>query len=247
MCKAGGPRCASGLRAMGISNFGPPDVKWRTAKESNNEPAAIIEKYGVHVGAAALNFAKWATEDEPQTSLDVLAALPDGWELVGFEDRVKSPSSLARKLEVEIGKGRTLTFAKAKINDALRYTMLDTTNSFARGVADSLVALQKCSYDIVQLTNMFVSDARYKGFHATGHAPVTLFEVQYHTPQSYLVKQQTDSLYHRFRELPPGSKEARKLESEMQRLSDSIQNPPNIATIAVGNVRTNSIKVKRNK
>ncbi len=140
----------------------------------------------------------------------------------GLANNLKSEESLIRKLaEVEPG----------DIGDALRYTMVASADDLAGAAAKTLADLQSKGYEVVKITNTYKKGAAYKGLNTQLKAPNgQVFELQFHTPDSFHIKQNiTHAMYEEARKLPLSSPRNQQLVEEMFRISDSIQEPAGLA------------------
>jgi hypothetical protein len=161
---------------------------------------------------------------EPKVSKDISdAARQTGGKQEGLEFRIKKEESLARKLATEPGK---------PINDSLRYTTVYEPNQLAGGAEQTMSKLESLGYEKVAVKNTFEEGSRYMGINTTFKSPEgQIFELQFHTPESFNVKQNlTHGLYEEFR--LPSTTNARRIElqQEMNRITGTITIPPGIRT-----------------
>nr|WP_232556752.1 hypothetical protein [Ralstonia solanacearum] len=128
-----------------------------------------------------------------------------GAQLVGLGHRLKSSGSLREKLKQLVAhKQVTLEDAVPLVNDALRYGVTLPPRDFAAGCRRIQAALDEQGHARVKLVNHFTK--QYELFSAInvtlrnpgGH----LWEIQFHTPQTFDLKEQFHELYkqsHRLR------------------------------------------------
>jgi len=94
-------------------------------------------------------------------------------------------------------------------------------------------SLEDAGYTKVQVKNTFKPGAVYKGVNTTFESPQgQKFELQFHTPESFDMKQNvTHGLYEKARlpETPPAEKAA--IVKQMRSLSDSVPQPDNVDQI----------------
>lgn len=152
-----------------------------------------------------------------------------------LDSKFKTAGSLRRKLQSELadlGPGASLQDAVDKINDALRYTMTLPEEGFASGMKSTINRFRQQGITIpeggakkfwVEGNSYFGSN--YSFTHPNGH----VFELQFHTPQSSLVKYETlHPLYEQQRVLPKGDPLRQELADRMQAASDTVTIPPGL-------------------
>jgi hypothetical protein len=136
--------------------------------------------------------------------------------LAGFEARLKSFDSLARKTATAI-QAENLTAAEAlgDIRDSIRYTVMTPGDDFAAASAQVTDRLAAEGFENVSFKNTFGGDG-YQGINTTWRDPSTghSFEVQFHTPESFAAKTETHLLYEEAR--LPGTDPARVAELNQQ-------------------------------
>lgn len=87
-----------------------------------------------------------------------------------------------------------------RIPDAVRYTYQFDAADYARGYQDVCSHLGSEGYTLVRSTNTWDSPD-YKGINTRWSTPEgPLFEVQFHTPDSFAAKQETHELYEKIRD-----------------------------------------------
>ncbi|AXV84016.1 type III effector protein (plasmid) [Ralstonia solanacearum] len=127
-----------------------------------------------------------------------------GAQLVGLGHRLKSSGSLREKLKQLVAhKHLTLEEAVPLVNDALRYSVALLPQNFADGCRHIQAALDEQGHARVKLVNHFTK--QYEPFSAVnvtlrspeGH----LWEIQFHTPQTFDLKEQFHDLYKRSHQL----------------------------------------------
>ena len=144
--------------------------------------------------------------------------------MVGLDYRLKTINSLERKIEQS--PGRT-------INDALRYTMTFDTDSFTANVQKTMDTLKNKEYKLQAMTNTFRDGAPYKGINSTYLSPDgELFELQFHTPESFDVKQNVNHiLYEQQRILNRSNPLYDQLQLQMIENSALVPNPIGVEVI----------------
>ncbi|KUL36218.1 ATP nucleotide 3'-pyrophosphokinase [Streptomyces sp. NRRL F-4489] len=127
------------------------------------------------------------------------AALLTHATVVGFEQRLKSPDSLKRKVATRMREtpGQSVQTSLAMINDAVRYTLQWPTGQYTRGVTAAAGLLSSWGDDSTRWSNTWGRPKGYKGINSAWRAPRSgqVFEVQFHTPRSKAAQLETHKLY----------------------------------------------------
>lgn len=133
-------------------------------------------------------------------------------ELIGFDNRLKSPDSLKRKVATAMKEapGQSVEAALATINDAVRYTLQWPDARYTTGVVAASSHLAAWGNDSVRWKNTWGSSG-YKGVNSGWREPRSgmRFEIQFHTPASKWAQEETHKLYEEQR-LPGTSPERKK-------------------------------------
>ena len=158
--------------------------------------------------------------------------------------KLKKPNRIAAKI-LTSNKGKGKTILNPVIKDSLRYTYVIDKNNYVNEVNRIVDSLNEKGYNTYQLNNSWTSDG-YKGINVTFmNENRNLFEVQFHTDESYIEK---SSLTHEPYEIFRNS----YLDDDIKRTARDIQNnfdrsvaiPPNVKTIKEIN-NTNMYDVRR--
>ena len=142
--------------------------------------------------------------------------LPNG-NLVGIDYRLKGRASLTRKMNTMFSEeGFLLDDIPANISDALRYTQVFDPEDYARGMARTMASLQDEGYDVLKFKNYWGGDM-YQGVNTVIRGPNgQVFELQFHTPQSFHTKEFiTHKWYEAARKLPISHPDRKALERKM--------------------------------
>lgn len=164
-----------------------------------------------------------ASQAEKRVTPDLQGlANQQGMKMEGLDFRLKTEDSLIRKL------GDT---PADQVGDALRYTMVSGADDLAGNAASTLRTLQDKGYEVVKVKNTFLPDAPYKGLNTQLRSPDgQLFELQFHTPQSFDVKQNlTHKLYEEFRVLAEGDPRRAEIAGKLIDISRAIPEPKGLA------------------
>ena len=156
--------------------------------------------------------------------------------LVPETDRyaLKSPDRFKEKLADRIGDepGRSAGELSSEIHDAVRYTFLTDKNSYSRELGDVRVTLEKAGYELLTLRNMWGAE-EYKGVNSRWRDPVSavVFEVQFHTHESWSAKQATHDAYEKITSPLASIGRKERLREEMRDISSAVPIPPRIREI----------------
>lgn len=119
-----------------------------------------------------------------------------GGEMVGLRYRFKTPESLQEKIERDIktaavkGVEMSPANAGAKIADALRFTATTTPSQLIKMQDDVLHALEADGHQVTKLKNTWNPREAYNGINVQLRAKDgTPYELQFHTPESFDMKQ----------------------------------------------------------
>jgi uncharacterized protein YukE len=161
------------------------------------------------------------------------AAQQTGGTPVGRRWWVKSHASLARKI-LEDMRARALPADEAarEVTDALRFTITYPGESLAGNVEHALDRLRGQGYEVLEVQNSWVDGNRYKGVNVDLKAPGgQVFELQFHTPDSWLLKQETHGLYEVVRDRGYPLEVRLRAHEELVRLSAGLEHPAGIERI----------------
>ncbi|WP_343230472.1 XopAD/skwp family type III secretion system effector [Xanthomonas euvesicatoria] len=174
-----------------------------------------------------------ARQMEPQVTdmLQRIAARHDG-QLAGTQHQLKSLGSLKEKLTQRMAlKKQTLEEAAAGVNDALRYSVVLDPQDFTAGLRAVLAALDDQGHARVKLTNQFtVYPPVFKAINVTLRSPDgALWEIQFHTPETFALKERFHDLYKHAHALALGGAsraEQRKLQAPALEAFKRVASPP---------------------
>ncbi|RLM27456.1 hypothetical protein BIY29_02085 [Brenneria alni] len=119
-------------------------------------------------------------------------------QLAGLNHAVKSVNSLSNKLRYLIAyKSLPLQEAVAKVNDALRYSIVLPHDTFTHGCRRILATLDDAGHRLSQRINHFTQQGYgFSAISAKLNSPDGLiWEIQFHTPQTFELKEQFHDLY----------------------------------------------------
>ena len=204
-----------------------PPINWGTHAEVSSE-------YAPQTRAAVASIIDKAIAAEPAVTRDYLAALPDGTRAHGLEHRIKSPDSLASKLQRQEEKGSLETPARMP-TDVLRYTSVVDLDSDLVTSAHAIVDdLRRDGWTVTKAHHSYVAGNRYKGIHSTLTSPNngTPVELQFHSKSSIDVKDRTHESYEIVRDENRPMSERLEAERWAQSLTESLAQPAGIDELA---------------
>jgi len=190
---------------------------------------------GLHLSAeenaAADQFLSRAQDAESNITpvvMDVKDGVP-GAEAVGYPDFVlKSPESFKRKLATTLAESptRDLDSALADMKDSVRYTLKLPEDSYTDGVNQTIAKFHDAGFENVKFKNTWGSDA-YKGINSFWRDPQTghVFEMQFHTQESFDAKMTTHDLYEQARLPGVSPDEVQSLQNQQNQIFGAVPRP----------------------
>ncbi|MFJ9471400.1 ATP nucleotide 3'-pyrophosphokinase [Streptomyces caniferus] len=151
-------------------------------------------------------------------------------ELIGFDQRLKSPDSLKRKVATWMREspGQTVDESLSMINDSVRFTLRWPAGTYSQGVHTASGLLSAWGNDSTRWANTWNRTAGYKAINSAWRAPRShqLFEVQFHTPESKAAQLETHKLHEEQR--LPGTPPARvrELQAQQNAIFAAVPVPP---------------------
>ncbi|WP_372191393.1 XopAD/skwp family type III secretion system effector [Xanthomonas axonopodis pv. desmodiigangetici] len=204
---------------------------WIARSQPPAERLRDVQPQDIALKAQAL--LRRARQMEPQVT-DMLQniAARHGGQLAGTQHQLKSLSSLKQKLTQRMAlKKQTLEEAAAGVNDALRYSVVLEPQGFTAGLRAVLAALDDQGHARVKLTNQFtVYPPVFKAINVTLRSPAgALWEIQFHTPETFALKERFHDLYKHAHALALGGasrSEQRKLQAPALEAFKRVASPP---------------------
>ncbi|VOF53847.1 phage putative head morphogenesis protein, SPP1 gp7 family [Streptococcus pneumoniae] len=169
---------------------------------------------------------------EPKITSDMQRIAGEN-KLAGLEFRKKTVESLSRKIIADsLVENISLSKAVSKINDALRYTTIFDSDTFTEEYLKMKQKLIAEGYKIVKVKNTWLVDGPYKGVNTVVEKDGINFEMQYHTQESFDLKNgPLHELYEKYRDTSTSDRERMKLFKEMLDLSNELEIPKNIERV----------------
>jgi hypothetical protein len=204
------------------------EKRWPTA-----ERPAVDRSGNPELHADAADAIVRVREAERRVSEDTQAIEQDnkekygGW-LEGFKHRLKEEESLKEKIaaKLEVERGMTVARALREVGDAIRYTYCFQSESYTRGYYDVKVRFESRGHEMYYSQNHW-TDSEYKGINTRWVTPQgQRFEVQFHTPESYHLKEYvTHWAYERIRDSAASDEEREELKAFQREVSSWIRIP----------------------
>nr|DAU97444.1 MAG TPA: minor capsid protein [Caudoviricetes sp.] len=169
---------------------------------------------------------------EPKITSDMQRIAGEN-QLAGLEFRKKTAESLARKITAD-SQAENISSAEAasKINDALRYTTIFDSDNFTEEYSKMKQKLIAEGYRVVKVKNTWLTNGPYKGVNTVIEKDGINFEMQYHTRESFDLKNGLlHDLYEKYRDTNTSDRERMKLFKEMIDLSNGLEIPKNIERV----------------
>ncbi|MFA1286307.1 XopAD/skwp family type III secretion system effector [Xanthomonas axonopodis pv. nakataecorchori] len=204
---------------------------WIDRSQPPAERLRAVQPQDIAVEAQAL--LRRARQMEPQVT-DMLQNIAGrhGGQLAGTQHQLKSYSSLQEKLMQRVVlKKQSLEEAAAGVNDALRYSVVLEPQDFTAGLRAVLAALDDQGHARVKLTNQFTAyPPSFKAINVTLRSPAgALWEIQFHTPETFALKERFHDLYKHAHALALGGAsraEQRKLQAPALEAFKRVASPP---------------------
>jgi hypothetical protein len=123
--------------------------------------------------------------------------------------------------------GDDATDLAARIHDGIRYTFLFETDRYVDGIAETRSRLTADGHDLIELKPSWDSD-EYKGVNSRWRdsASGVLFEIQWHTAESWEAKQKTHEAYEKIHDLTTPVEEVERLRDYQSAVCAEIPVPP---------------------
>ncbi|MFG3099440.1 hypothetical protein ACGFZL_02725 [Streptomyces sp. NPDC048182] len=186
----------------------PPSGSYPERPRGNLPDGSWTGEGGLHLSPeanhAAEGFLRESAAAEPRITdtLQQITHRVDDGRLIGLEYRLKGEESLKRKLATELLDDFDLRAEDALtgVKDSVRYTVEIPSSGYTRGVQQAVDTLQARGFENVTFKNTWESNG-YKGINSTWRDPASgrIFEVQFHTPESFTAKMDGHILYEKER------------------------------------------------
>ncbi|MEU1211267.1 hypothetical protein ABZ424_02140 [Streptomyces sp. NPDC005790] len=189
--------------------------------------------------AAADDFMRRSAEAEPRItqSMQSIAGKVDSGRLIGLEYRLKGDESLKRKFATDMLEDSAVAYGRMldDIKDSIRYTMEVPGKNYTHGVQQVINDLQAKGFENVTFKNTWDS-VGYKGINSTWRDPLSgqIFELQFHTADSFVAKMDGHALYEKERLPGNTSDELAAIRAEQSELFGKVPIPRDAGAIRLG-------------
>ena len=202
----------------------------------------------VNQAADALMAAAVVAEPEITALLQGVASA-NGGKLDGLDFKFKGKASMQRKVRKLVQSAEMKALEKHddtpldlvgivwSVNDSVRYTMIVPTEKYTPAVKQAMASMEARGYAAEKLKNYWSSSDNYQGINDSYAVPCAaspsgklLFELQFHTPESFAFKSDSHVLYETFRAArDPDAKKAAW--DEQVRQAEAVPVPPGVLEI----------------
>lgn len=250
-CEDGGRRCVdrSAARATDLVDLEPaaagddiPAINWEPRVSTGD----LYQRFGDEIASATIVELQRAHEIEPKVTAEIVAAKPEGTRMHGLEFRMKSPKSLASKIENKLAiaaarPGTNVRSIVSKLTDFIRYTVISPNQDRLVSDARATVSnLQSEGWEVKEVEHSFVEGNPYKGIHVIITRPDSGgsqdIEVQFHSEAGIAVKDQYHIDYEVMRDQEQGLRARAAAYEKMAAAWSTISQPAGIDDLEVGGV-----------
>ncbi|MGD9622259.1 MAG: hypothetical protein AB7G47_19720 [Mycolicibacterium sp.] len=240
VCRAksqGGRRCDTHLKQLRPDQLLPPPRPERPtpswAGRAGETPTQLYATEPAQIVNAALNTLLAALHHEPAMTDQLHAAVAGhpGAQLPGLRHRLKSPSSLARKIRTKaIERGLTPDQAAASLDDTIRYTVTTTRLGDLVPVLNAVVdRLTEQGWTVGSAEHSFLKGNPYKGIHLVlANNEGQRCEVQFHTEAALATKERGHIAYEAYRDLDIPAADRKRAYNRCVGLWDDVPTPPGL-------------------
>lgn len=211
---------------------GRPDIDWVTNPAS--APEQLYRDYPDRIAALVVDTMTAAKQQEAAMTSDVLAALPPGARMHGLAFRMKSPDSLARKLDQRYKKAPFTPPEQhaADITDVVRYTAISHPREVVATVHVMVERLTERGWTVIEAEQSYLDGNQYKGLHIlASHSSGHIAEFQFHTDASQQLKDDTHVDYEKARDTRVPAAERAALTENMAARWAKIPTPAGLAEL----------------
>lgn len=211
------------------------DAKARLPGEAHHDPVSgkiIVQDESNELAKLVFDRAR---REETVITKELTDLIEGKGEFFGFENRLKEERSIAVRIERNVAaNGYSRSEAADVVGDSVRYTIHFPDESYA---ADTQAVIDRLGQKNAKLFvwNAWTDpDTGYNGTNVT----VTrddgfVYEIQFHTPQSQQVKDETHTVYEAQKKVRLGSDAWITYQKQMQDISQKLVPPPGVENIKI--------------
>lgn len=189
------------------------------------------QEYGIlKAQVKGMSYYNRAVANEPAVTATVKnVAKKVGADMAGIEYRIKSKESYLRKIRSNYNPNGN----EYEVKDILRYTYTASSDKLTEVTLKAIESYRNMGYNTDAIKNYWLNKRNpYNGINTIVKATNgQKFELQYHTPESYSVKDAMHGLYEKWRVLDKSSLEAVELRKQMNQMSSCLEIPHNISEV----------------
>lgn len=197
-------------------------------KEFQKIKYAVGEEYGIlKAKAKGMLYYNMAVANEPKITEQIKNIAGNvKLELAGLSHRLKTADSYLRKIEAKYSPDGN----RFEIKDIIRYTMIGTIENLSEKTLETIEIFKNKGYTVVKVKNTWLDKRNpYNGVNVTFKTPDgQYFEIQFHTQESYMIKDKMHKEYEIWRMMDKSTEEAKKLRQDMFEQSHGMRIPDNI-------------------
>jgi hypothetical protein len=199
------------------------------AEGNINKRTIEVSAHEAEIEAGAKKIIEKAKQIEPEITKNVTDVCKNlQGKMEGLDFRLKSEKSLNVKIYEKMMEDESMTVedAMADIRDSVRYTMTFNAEQFRDKCKDAVAALKANGYEVVKIKNYFKhGDGTYKGVNCNFSKNGQVFELQFHTPESYDIKQNKSHIIYDQLKTAKNPTVRQKLTAECKAFWNSIKEP----------------------
>ncbi len=153
-----------------------------------------------------------------------------------FAERVKYEDSIRDKIFREVKEDPTLTFRQAadKLKDTNRYTLMwDADLDYRANHARAVQAFNDEGWETFTDTNSWIGPDTYDGMNYSFKQGDDIVEIQFHTPESAVIKDISHPIYTEWRSLPDSARKTALYDDILELWDDPLRAhvPPNMLDV----------------
>ena len=170
---------------------------------------------------------------EPEITRDVRELEETGSYLTGLTHRIKEEDSLMQKILADaVNDNVNLGQAADSISDVLRYTLVIKDDDYSRRVPEAMQKLTANGYQVIKFHNAW-GGKFYQGINVQLLSPAGVkMELQFHTPNSYAIKQASHGVYEIRRNPEASSEEVAEATTRSIAYTNQVKMPEGAKDIA---------------
>ena len=173
------------------------------------------------------------TEQKLTDSMTAIETEIPGASLVGLMHRLKHEDRFKDKVaeNLALKPGSSADKEASAVSDAVRYTYQLPSDGYTRGYEEACGRLQQDGYSLIRSKNLWAEE-QYKGINSRWQTTTgQLFEIQFHTRDSFEAKQLTHPAYERIRNNLATKEEMGELHQFQELVTRSVSIPSGAAEI----------------